>query len=265
MSLEKKSMQELFLTQAEFLVALNAVGGTALVGVDARIPLFPEDKEEREAVLKQGRDLLEQRQRAAGNTLIADLLRMARIMAYPQIAMLISRKIIPLGRQLFALSQSEEGIIEHTCPREGVHRLAPIPNVPTLLTRAAQILSLPNQAPSDISFEIEQEMFSQLHDAARYAQHDLALEMLRRASMLSPATEAFVEAMEQPIFGGEAVFFKCADKTVIDGRDIVLVRGQKTAWYVMQVIPGQPRLLVKSAYDQAMYDVLSRYFAELAV
>ena len=259
-------MQEVFLTQAEFLAALAAVDATALIGVDASIPLFPQDIEEREAVLKQGRALLEQRSRlriAEKSFERAELLRMARIMAYPQIAMLIIREIIPLGRQLFALSQSEEGIIEHTCPREGVHRLAPLPDTPTLLARAAQILSLPNQTPGEISFEIEQEMFFQLHDAAQHARHDLALEMLRRTSMLSTATEAFVNAMEQPIFGGEAVFFKCADKTIIDGRDIILVRDQKTAWYIMQIIPGQPRLLVRSAHDQAIHNAISSCFAEL--
>lgn len=259
-------MQEM-LTQAEFLAALAAVEATALVGVDASIPLFPEKQEEREAVLKQGRDLLEQRShlRLAGRSVErADLLRMVRIMAYPQVAMLIIREVIPLGRQLFTLSQSEEGIIEHTCPREGVHRLAPLPDIPALLARAARILSLPNQIPSGISFGIEQEMFFQLHDAAQHAQHDLALEMLRRAGMLSTITEAFVNAMEQPIFGGEAVFFKCADKIIIDARDIALVRDRKTAWYIMQVIPGQPHLLVKSAHDQAIYHVLSRCFAELA-
>jgi hypothetical protein len=259
-------MQEM-LTQAEFLAALADVEATTLVGVDASIPLFPQDKEEREAVLKQGRELLEQRSRLriAGRSFErAELLRMTRIMAYPQIAMLVIRELIPLGPQLFALSQSEEGIVEHTCPREGVHRLAPLPDIPTLLTRASQILSLPNQVPSDISFEIEQGMFFQLHDAAQHAQHDLALEMLRHAAMLSTATEAFVNAMEQPIFGGEAVFFKCADKTIIDARDFVLVRDKKTAWYVMQIIPGQPRLIVKSAYDQVIYDVLSCCFTELA-
>ena len=264
-SSEAEPVQEM-LTQAEFLAALAAVEAITLVGVDARIPLFPQDKEEREAVLKQGRELLEQRSRLhiAGRSFErANLLRMARIVAYPQIAMLIIRKVIPHGSQLFALSQSEEGIIEHTCPREGVHRLAPLPDIPTLLARAAQILSLPNQTPGDISFEIEQEMFFQLHDAAQHAQHDLALEMLRHTGMLSPTTEAFVHAMEQPIFGGEAVFFKCADKTIIDGRDIILMRDQKTAWYIMQIIPGQPRLLVRSAHDQAIHHAISRCFAEL--
>ena len=263
-------MQELFLTQAEFLAALDAVGATALVGVDARIPLFPQKKEEREAVLEQGRKLLEHRFASTIAPAIArrsveraDLLRMAKIIAYPQIAMIVIREIVPLGPQLFALSQSQEGIVEHTCPSERIHRLVLLPDIPTLLAHATQILSLPNQAPSDISFEIAQEAFFQLYDAARHAQHDLALEMLQHASMLSTATEAFVNAMEQPIFGGEAVFFKCADKTIIDARDIVLVRDQKTAWYVMQIIPGQPHLLVKSAHDQAIYHVLSRCFAEL--
>lgn len=216
-------------------------------------------------MLKQGRELLEHRRRLRipGSQLNAELPRMVRIMAYPQIAMIVIREVIPLGPQLFALSRSEEGIVEHTCPHAGVHRLAFLPDTPTLLARAARILSLPNQAAGSDSFEISQDLFFQLHDAARHAQHDHALEMLRHAGILSTTTEAFVKAMEQPIFGGEAVFFKCADKTIIDGRDFVLVRDQKTAWYVMQIIPGQPRLLVKSAYDQAIYDVLSRCFTEL--
>lgn len=258
-------MQELFLTRAEFVAALEATGTTTFVGIDASAPLFPQKQEEREALLKQGRELLERRQRPRipGSQLHAELPRMMRIIAYPQIAMIVIREVVPLGRQLFALSQSEEGIVEHTCPREGIYRLAPLPNASSLLARAAWILSLPNQAPGDTSFEIEQEAFFQLYDAAHHARHDLALEMLRHAGILSTVTEAFVQAMEQPIFGGEAVFFKCDGQTIIDARDFVLVRGQETAWYVMQIIPGQTRLLVKSAYDQAIYDMLSRYFTEL--
>lgn len=256
-------MQELFLNQAEFLAALDAVKATVIVGADAKT-LFPQEKEEYESVLKQGRSLLEQRLFITGGQFNSDLLRAARIMAYPQIAMIIIREDIPLGPQLFLLYQSQEGIIEHTCPREGVHRLALIPNIPTLLVRATQILSLQDQDPIKASVEIEQEAFFKLHDLARHSQHDLALEMLQRAGMLSTAAEAFVVAMEQPIFSGQVVLLKCEDQTIIDARDIVMVQDQKSAWYVMQAIPGQPLLLVKSVHDHAMHDVLSHCFAELA-
>jgi hypothetical protein len=34
-------MQEMFLTRAEFVAALEATGTTTFVGIDAGVPLFP--------------------------------------------------------------------------------------------------------------------------------------------------------------------------------------------------------------------------------
>jgi len=256
--------QALFLSHAEFLASLDAVKTTVLVGVQAG-KLFPQDEDERLLLLKQGKNLLKQRGLlVADGQFHRDLLRAARIMAYPQVALLIIRHVLALSPQLFALYQSQEGIIEHTCPKEGVHRLAIIPDIPTLLIRATQILSLPEQDSLKSSVEIEQEAFFKLHELTQHAQHGPALEILERAGMQSSAAEALVVAMEKPTFSGHAVLFKCDDQAIVDGRDIVVVQDQKTAWYAAQRTPGQPTLLVKSLQAREMFEIFSRCFSELA-
>ncbi len=263
-SLELLHMQEIFLKQEEFLAILDVIHAPTIVGVDPK-ELFPQEQEERFALLRQGKILLAQRlMSTTGKQWYADALRAARIMASPHIAMIIICEFIPLGPQVFALSQAHEGIIEHTCPEEGVHRLAFIPNISALLDRAMQLLSLHDQDSIKVSVKIELEVFFKIQDLVRHAQRDVALSMLQSAGMLSPAAEAFVTSMEQPIFSGHAILLKCADQTIIDGRDIVMGQDQKTAWYAMQVVPGQSLLLVQSVHASAMHAVLSRCFAELA-
>ena len=255
-------MQEIFFTHAEFLTILNAVRASVMVGAEN---VFPQNKEERETVLRQGTALLEQRGLlSTGGQFHAELLRAARIIAYPQVAMIIIRHVLALGPQLFLLYQSQEGIIEHTCPKEGVHRLALIPDVSTLLIRATQILSLPDQDPIKASIEIEQEEFFKLNELTQHAQHDPALGMLQSIGMPSTAAEALVGAMEKPTFSGHAVLLKCAEQTIVDARDIVVVQDQKTAWYAAQRTPGQPVLLVKSIQAREMLAIFSQCFAELA-
>lgn len=264
MSLEISHMQETFFNHAEFLTMLDAVKTTGIVGADAG-KLFPQEREERERVLRQGKSLLEQRGLlTAGGQFNLDLLRTARIIAYPQIAIVIIREVIALGPQLFLLYQSQEGAIEHTYPKEGVHRLALIPDLPALLARATQILSLPDQDPIKASVEIERKAFGRLYALAQHFQRGIVLEMLQRAGMPSTAAEAFTTALEKPVFRGHAVSLRCGDQTISEVRDIVVVQDQKTAWYVMQSVADQPLLLFKSVHARAMHKILSQCLAELA-
>lgn len=257
-------MHEILFSHAEFLTMLAAVKAQVIVGTEAG-KLFPQEREERERLLRQGRALLRQRDLLTVNGQFnADLLRAARIIAYPRIAMIIIREVIAIGPQLFLLYQSQEGAIEHTYPKEGVHRLALIPDLPALLARATQILSLHEQDPIKASVEIEQNAFVTLYDLTRHPQHNSALEMLQRTGVPPAAAEAFVTALEKPIFSGHAVLLRCVDQTIFDARDIVVVQDQKTAWYALQRVAGQPLLLFKSVHARAMYEVLSQCYAELA-
>lgn len=257
-------MREIFFSHTEFLTILDAVRATAIVGADAR-KLFPPEKEERETILRQGKTLLEQRGLlTADRQFHPDLLRAARIIASPQVAMIIIRNVIALGPQLFVLYQSQEGFIEHTCPKEDIHRLAIIPDMALLLLRATQILSLPDRDALQSSVQMEQEKFFKLYELTQHHRHEPALDILQHTTMPSTAAEALVVAMEQPTFSGHAVLLKCAEQTIVDVRDVVVVQDERTAWYAMQITPGQPLLRIESVHARAMHAVLSQCYAELA-
>ncbi|HEX4202613.1 MAG TPA: hypothetical protein VHZ51_00105, partial [Ktedonobacteraceae bacterium] len=233
-------MYELLLERAEFLALLEAVDARAIVGI-AREKLFPLDEEEHRAVVKQGivqlgqRDLLDRDDQPR-----PDLLKLVRIVAYPQIVFLVVRHVQALGPQLFLLYQSHEGIVEQTFPTEGTHRLAIIPDIPLLLARAVQILELPEVLPTRSSVEISQEEFFQCNELARQGQSGAALEILRRAGMPAFEADALVTTMHQPVFSGDIAVLKCAHETIIDARDITILRDHTMTWSATQIVPGEP-------------------------
>lgn len=256
-------MDEIRLERPAFLALLDAVHARAIVGI-AQDKLFPQDEEERRASLKQGIAQLEQRGLLqADHQPDPDLLRLARIVAYPQIALLIIRHVAELGPQLFLLYHSPEGTVEQTFPAEGIHRLAVISGIPLLLARATQLLSLSEQFTLRSSVEIAQEDFFRCDHLARHEQHWSACEILQRAGMSSSSADILVDALQSSDFRGEVALLKCVNETIVDARDVVVIRGKQTSWYATQIIAGEPLLLVETVNALMMQSLLSHYFVEL--
>lgn len=256
-------MNEIRLERPAFLALLDAVQARVIVGI-ARDRLFPQDEEERGAVLKQGIAQLEQRGfLQADHQPDPDLLRLARIVAYPQTAFLVIRHVVGLGPQLFLLYQSPEGTAEQTFPTEGMHRLAVLSGIPLLLARATQLLSLPEQLTFRSSVEIAQEDFFHCDHLARHNQHRQACEILQRAGMPSSSADILVEALQSSDFRGEVALLKCAQETIVDARDVVVILGKQTSWYATQIVAGEPLLRVETVNALTMQSLLSSYFVEL--
>jgi hypothetical protein len=256
-------MNEIRLEHPEFLALLDAVHASMIVGI-AQDKLFPQDEEERGAVLRQGMAQLKKRGLLqADHQLHPGLLRLARIVAYPQIAFFIIRHVLALGPQLFLLYQSGEGMVEQTFPIEGVHRMAVLPDIPHLLTRAVQILHLPEQLPFKSSVEIAQEEFFQCDHLVHQNQREQALNILRHASMPFSEADALVAALQTSDFRGNVTLLKCADQTIVDARDIAIVQGRQTAWYAMQIVAGEPLLHIETVNAPTMQSLLSHCFVEL--
>lgn len=256
-------MHEIRLKRPAFLALLDAVHASVIVGM-ARDKLFPQDEKERRAVLRQGIAELEQYGfLQADHQPLPDLLKLARIVAYPQIAFIVIRHVMGLGPQLFLLYQAQEGVIEQTFPAEGIHRLAVLPSIPLMLARVVQILSLPEQLPFKDSLEIAQENFFHCDDLARHNQHTRALDALQPTDMPLSDAEALVTALQTADFRGEVTLLKCANQTIVDARDIVVVQDKQTAWYATQIVAGEPLLRVETVNAAIMQSLLSHCFVEL--
>jgi hypothetical protein len=256
-------MNEILLEHAELLVLLDAIDATAIAGI-AQKELFPQDERERRAVLQQGRSHLEQRGLLQAGQLHPDLLRLARILARPQIALMLVRNESQAGPQLFVSYLAQEGIVERALLNTRVHRLVALDSVPLLLARTIHLLSLPEETPDKASLEIEQETFFQVNALAQQGLHQAALKLLQLSGATPAITETLLTALEHPDFRGEVALLQCADQTVVHGRDVFIVRDQADAWYATQITPGQPRLRIESADALIVHSLLSRYLVDLA-
>src|SRR5690349_10283467 len=119
-------MEEIILSRAEFLVLLDALGASAVVGIDPG-DLIPASIDEHRRVVGQGQRMLEER----GLLLIAPdgvrvlhprLAAIAGVIARPAIAIVSVRDTPNIGRQLFLHYQLGEYVVEQTFPEEGQHR-----------------------------------------------------------------------------------------------------------------------------------------------
>jgi hypothetical protein len=257
-------MNEIHLERSEFLALLAAVHARFIVGI-AREKLFPADAKERRTVLQQGMTLLARRGllQSEDNQPDATLLKLARIVAYPQIAFVIIRHVQKLGPQLFLLYQSQEGIVEQTFPTAGMHRLAVLSDIPLLLTRAAQILSLPEHLSQRNSIELAQEDFFQCNDLAQHNQPERALELLKQKGIPLPEADALVTVLHESDFRGEVTLLKCRQETIVDARDIAVIQDQKMAWSATQIVAGEPLLRIESVNALIVQSQISHCFVEL--
>src|SRR5438105_2972560 len=101
----ERVMEEIVLSRAEFLVLLDAMGATAVVGFDEQ-ELFPASIDEHRRLVEQGQAMLQERGllRIAPNDVRALdplLLIIAATIARPEIALISVRDTPGVGKQLF--------------------------------------------------------------------------------------------------------------------------------------------------------------------
>src|SRR5262245_620718 len=98
-------MDEIILSRAEFLVLLDALGASAVVGIDSK-ELFPESLDEHRRLIEEGQRTLQERgllQISADGVRVIDqlLLTIAAVIVRPDIALISARDTPDVGRQLF--------------------------------------------------------------------------------------------------------------------------------------------------------------------
>jgi hypothetical protein len=262
-------MQELILDHPEFLALLEGVQAHQVIGIKKE-DLFPADEHESRELLAQGRAALRQRgalaayQETGESTFTPAFERLARTIAYPKLASIIVREVLGLGPQLFLHYLAEDMFVEHTYPREKIHRLAVLPDMPSLLERERIILSLEDAPIHEAAVEISESALQTLQTLVNTRQYEQARILLAEQGMPQEDVEALCQTLTHMAFKGSATLMSYNEKEITDVRGIVIWQGQGGAWSLVQRDPDTPLVSIQTTNASNVKYWLNRYFEALA-
>jgi hypothetical protein len=231
-------MDGIVLDRSEFLVLLDATQATAVVGLGQE-DLFPKNTQEHRELLDQGvrklqsRGLLEVR---ADNVRAIDelLLQVIAVVTRPQIAVITTRDTPGVGSQLFLHYQNGPYVVEQTLPEPGQHRLATIPTILALFDRLLDVFPVGDQDVSQsVAFSVPQDIFLQAKELTEQRQQSQAQAMLTQHGVQSEVSEAFLDDIAGPTFGGNIAMLRCEDQQITDGRNPAILYGSHGAWMIV--------------------------------
>lgn len=260
-------MSGLTLDRSEFLVLMDAVKAPVVVGLDTQT-LVPADKEQHKALVLAGLEKLKQRGllRVEGDVHVLDpgLLAVAMAVGRPDVVV-ITRKDTPgLGSQLFLHYVAGPAIVEHTLPNEQEHRLAALPDRPTLIERLAAIMPAPDsQARPDERGVLSQDAFVAVKRQAENGAVAAAKAALAQGGLTPAGAESLAQALAHPVFGGTIALLAIEGSEATDARNLALVQGQDAAWLIKQTTPGAPEFEVHTTDGLGLRTVLVRWLQEL--
>jgi len=262
-------MNEIVLDRAEFLVLLDAMGVSAVVGISPE-ELFPKSFDEQRHLIEQGQRKLMDRgllQIAPDDVRVLDplLAAIASVLARPEVAIVSVRATPELGRQLFLHYQSGEYVVEQTFPAEGQHRLATLPDLAGLFDRLLAIFPVQDTPAPEAACVLSQKDLLAAKEHAEAGRHGEAIAMLDRPGFGAGQAAAFAEAMADPIFSGTIALLRCAEQEVVDARNPAIVQGRQAGWSIAQVAPGAPNFRVTQIDAARLRDQLVGWFNELMI
>ncbi len=237
-------MSGITLERSEFLVLMDAAQARAVVGLSTD-RLIPTSREQHQALVRQGLERLQQRGllRVQGDVNVLDptLYSLAALVAHPQLALITTRDNPGLGQQLFLHYVAAETIVEQTLPTEQQHRLAVVPSA-ALVDRLLDILPVQTAAVSPIVLTMPQTIFFDAHRQIEARQTEAARAALQSHGLTGSALEELVSAIEHPAFGGSIALVQCQKDEIVDGYNLALVQGQRSAWLMEPAGENQLRL-----------------------
>jgi hypothetical protein len=246
----QQQMDGLVLTRAEMLALMSAVNPPGLIGID-RDELVPGDQETHRALALEGFQQLEARGlvRRQDDTYLfnPEFLLMGQVVGYPQLVSLLIKDLPNVGQQSFVFYQAEQFIVEHTMPEAEHYRLATIPNPVAQIERMAFVLPV-NQDASAPRYDgvVTQEAFFQARDLINDGDRAGGARALAGGGLDQAATEALIATMEAPLFSGTVACMRINPPEVVDARNLALLQGERHAWLLEQVTPGEPVFRVRT-------------------
>jgi hypothetical protein len=261
-------MQEITLTRPEFLVLLDALGATAVVGLDPKY-LRPASTEELRQLVVQGLASLEAR--GLLRTLADDvkelnplLVAVVTVVTEPVIALISMRDLPGTGRQLFLHYQNGAFLVEQTLPAESLHRLATLANQEALFTRLLAIFPVEGAADVGNAVSLPQAAFLAAKDAAERGQPDAAVATFTQHGMSAEAAQALTDALTEPTFSGTIALLRCNEAKIIDARNPAILQGRQGAWSIAQFPAGAATFQITPLNAATFRAQLTTWFAELA-
>lgn len=255
------------LERAEFLVLLDAVGATAVIGIDPK-ELFPASPAEHRELLLKGHELLKQRgllkQRDDGTLILdQDLFALALIVAYPQVALISVRDLPGRGRQLFIHYQVDNFVVEQTLPSVSQHRLATIPALPALFERLGEIFPLHGET-EDALFTMPAPAFLEVKDLAEQRQDAAAHALLLAHGCVAESANLLIEAIQQPEFSGTVALVRYVERQIVDARNPALLQGPQAAWLFVPAPTDTPVFSIRRASVATLRKQFIALFSELS-
>jgi hypothetical protein len=261
-------MQELVLSHPEFLALLAMVQARQVVGMDP-LSLFPASMEERRVVLEQGKAALEQRGalQNEGQTeyqLTPAFERLARTVAYPEIATIIVRNVAGVGQQLFLHYTARGMFVEQTFPTEQTHRLAVLPDISTMIERERYILAVEEGPTTDTTLEMSEDDFRTVKELAQHQPRERAEAFFTQHGAQSAEAITLSQALAHPTSIGSVAMLRCEQEKIRDARSVFVLQGAASAWRAVQKVPGVPLLSIQSTNASDIQYQLLHYYEALS-
>lgn len=262
----EEQMDGLVFSRDEFLVLMDAMKPSTLVGLDTETILPPTQTEHQQLVLSgidklTARGLLDTREDV--NVLNPELAMMARVFAYPQLVVLVLRNDPGVGGRRFSYYQAGQYIVEFTQPTADTFRFAAIPNTLAMLNRIAFVLPL-GQAPSavDYSIALDLETLLTIQQLVANGEAKKASDLLNE-SVDSEAKDLFFEAMTAPEFDGTIAYLRVEENRIIDGYNLAALQSTDSSWLMQPSdINGQTIEIgtcTEGEFERKLFDSLSQF------
>lgn len=262
-------MRTISLSRPEFLVLVDALGGSAIIGI-AMEQLIPADSEEHQKLLMIGMEELESRgllltQPDGSKQLDPLLIAVSSVIMRPEVAIVSVREVPAKGTQIFLHYKVGDYIAEQTFPEKEQHRIGALNDVDALFARLLAIFPVVGPVDGEGSATLSQEHLFAVRTYAQEGHNAEGVSLLEKGGMVSAAAHALVEAMSQPIFSGTVALLRCNDvHEIIDARNPAIVQGRQGAWCIAQAPVGTATFQIIPVNQATLQTQLRTWVAELS-
>lgn len=227
---------ELILSRAELVYVLNALQVRRIVGVELEEFGWPEDKfarliQKAEQTLIS-RSLLTIDPETQTRLLVPELVGMVGTLAFRSVAFVLIRGVRDKGQQLFVYNLHKEAVVEHTLPRDGVHRLAHIGTPKDLFSRIESLAPLELvRREGRPQFTIEQREFESVRkNVQSNGSVKIATSVLAGAGLGKDLIPVFIQSLKNPLLTLSLAYLECEDDTITAASSVAVFADEQSSW-----------------------------------
>ena len=209
----------------------------------------------------KARDIVEEKEGVM--LLPSELIGMAGAVSDPQLVTQVVRDEPGVGQRQFMMYQAFQFIVEFTMPEENMFRMARIPSTPALWQRIHFLLSIGDSITHQASFSVQQDAFFQSKTAMDENQDELALETLVNGGAPSDEADLLLTAMKDAQLSGTIALLRTENGRVLDGRDLLSLKGPDSSWIFHQKEAGSPQLMVATVNRESFLTAVHQLQTDL--